>query len=175
MNLNTFLGMVLGAIGLAAAATLNAQEAADPRLGSWDELRTSDNYDSLLRVFEKLDDGMIRMYVNAKLLEANRLHVDFKCDGQPYRMLTRAGGFTGTTTSCRRTGPRTFETIISRGQPDPGVDARLRAQDLGSSKGTETVSADGEHYSFVFVGRTISGQTRESRREFVRRHVPSKP
>jgi len=78
------------ALGLGAAATLNAQDVADPRIGSWDELRTSTNYDSLLRVFENLDHGMIRMHVNSKLLEVNRWHVDFKCDGEKYRALTRS-------------------------------------------------------------------------------------
>jgi len=167
------LGAALGAVGLAAAATLNAQDSADPRIGSWDEVRGASNYESLLRVFEKLDNGMIRMQVNAKLREENRVHVDFKCDGKPYRMLTQAGVFTGMTTSCTRTGARTVETLLIRGQLDAGVAAHQRPEDLGWSKGTETVSADGEHYSFVFVGQTVGGKARESRREFVRRHVPS--
>jgi hypothetical protein len=167
------IGAALCALGLGAAASLNAQGAADPRIGSWDEVKGSTDYQSLLRVFENLDNGMTRMYVNAKLLEANRWHVDFKCDGRKYRTLTHNDRFTGTTYSCRQTGARTIESSFTYGAADPGVDVHWVEKDRTSATATETVSADGKRYTTVVVSRSSNGQARQSRRDFVRRASPS--
>ena len=167
------IGAALCALGLGAAASLNAQGAADPRIGAWDETRTSTDYQSLLRVFEHLDNGMTRMYVNAKLLEPNRWHVDFKCDGKKYRTLTHDDRFTGITYSCRQTGTRTIESSFTYGAADAGVDMRWTEKDRTSGTWTETVSADGKRYTTTGVSKLKNGQTRESRRDFVRRE--SKP
>jgi hypothetical protein len=110
-----WVAAALCAAGLAAAATPNAQGEADPRIGSWDELKTSTHYDSILRVFRNLDNGMIHMQVNGKLLESSRWHVDFRCDGGKYRTLTYDGKFVGMTYSCRRAAARTIESSFTRG------------------------------------------------------------
>ena len=162
------IGAVLCVLGLGAAATLNAQATADPRIGSWDELKTSSHYDSLLRVLEPLDNGMVRMYVNRKLLEQNRLHVDFKCDGAQYRFVTQDGRFTGTTYSCRRAGPGTIESLFTYGKADPSVGTQP-TEDANSARAKETVSADGKRFTIIIVSTLRNGQIRESRREFVRR------
>jgi hypothetical protein len=165
-----WIGAALGAVALGVAATLNAQNQVDPRLGAWDELKTSTDFQSLRRVFEKLDNGMTRMVVNAKLLEANLWHVDFRCDGRPYRTVTQDNRFVGITYACRQTGARTFETSFTHEPPDPGVDPRATAQDWTTGTGKETISADGESYTTVGTYHLPNGQTREGRRDYVRRH-----
>jgi hypothetical protein len=165
-----WIGVVLGAVGLGVAGTLNAQNQADPRIGAWDEQRTSTDFQSLRRVFQKLDNGMTRMIVNAKLLEANRWHVDFRCDGRRYRTVTQDNRFVGITYSCKQTGVRTFETAFTHEPPDPGVNLWATPQDWKTGTGSETVSADGESYTTVGTSHLTNGQTREGRRDYVRRH-----
>jgi hypothetical protein len=166
--MNTLLSMLLGALGLGAAAALNAQNTDDPRIGAWDELRSSTEFESLQRVFEKLDNGMIRLHLNAKLLEANQWHIDFRCDGKEYRSVTRDGKFTGTFYSCRQTGPRTVESVFRYAPPDAGVDGQWTAG-RATARAQETVSADGKGYSTTLVTALANGQTREGRRDFKRR------
>jgi hypothetical protein len=164
------IAVTLCVLGFCAAAALNAREdAADPRIGSWEEQKTSTDYQSLRRVFENLGNGTTRMVVNAKLLEANRWHVDFKCDGAKYRTLTNDGKFTGITYACRRTGRLTFETSFTHGRADEGVELHWTPQDWTIGTAVETVSADGTRYTTVLVRSLTNGQTREERREFVRR------
>jgi len=170
LHLRAWIGAVLCAIGLGAAATLNAQSDTDPRIGSWDELKTSSHYDSVLRVFRNLDNGMIRMEVNFKLLEVNRWHVDFRCDGGNYRTLTYDGRFVGITYSCRRTGTRTVESSFTFGPADAGVDQRGAGVGQTSGAWTEEVSADGKYYRTIGVAHLTSGGVQKSRREFVRRN-----
>ncbi len=165
-----WIGAVLGAVGLGVAATLNAQNQVDPRIGAWDELRTSSNFQSLRRVFEKLDNGMTRLVVNAKLLESNRWHVDFRCDGRQYPIVTQDNRSVGITYSCRQTGVRTFETTSTHEQADPGVALWGTAQDWTTGTGTETVSADGESYTTAGTSHLTNGQTRAGWRNYVRRH-----
>jgi hypothetical protein len=157
-------------IASGAAAALNAQGDTDPRIGSWDELKTSSHYDSLLRAFRNLDNGMIRMEVNFKLLEVNRWHVDFRCDGGKYRTLTNDGKFVGFTYSCRRTGARTFQTSFTYGPADAGVDQRGVGVGQTAGTGTEEVSADGKYYKTTGVTQLSSGEVQKSHREFVRRN-----
>jgi hypothetical protein len=170
LHLRTCVGAVLCAIGLGAAATLNAQGDTDPRIGSWDELKTSSHYDSLLRVFRNLNSGMIRMEVNFKLLEVNRWHVDFRCDGGKYRTLTYDGKFVGITYSCRRTGARTFESSFTYGPADAGVDQRGVGTGQIAATGTEEVSADGKYYRTTDVSELRNGEIHKAHREFVRRN-----
>jgi hypothetical protein len=170
MNLRAWVSAALCAIGLGAAASLNAQAAADPRIGSWDELKTSTHYDSLLRVFRYRDDGMIHMDVNAKLLEVNRWHVDFKCDGGKYRTLTYDDKFVGILYSCRRTGARSIESSFTREAADAGVNLRWVGTDWTSAVWTEEVSADGKNYHTSGLTRLTSGQVRKELRDFVRRN-----
>ncbi|MEJ0006250.1 MAG: hypothetical protein WDM77_07660 [Steroidobacteraceae bacterium] len=157
--------------GLATAPALNAQNATDPRIGTWDELKTSTHYDSLLRVFENLNNGMIRMHVNAKLLEANRWHVDFRCDGARYRTVTSDGKFVGITYSCQRTGARTVESSFTYEQPDSGAGLRLGKADWTSGKWTEEVSADGKSYQATGITNLTNGEQRKEFREFSRREL----
>jgi hypothetical protein len=161
--------LALCVFGLGTAPALSAQGESDPRIGSWDEQKTSTHYDSLLRVFERLDSGMTRMQVNAKLLEVNRWHVDFKCDGRKYRTVTNDGKFVGITYSCRRTGARTLESSFTYGPPDAGVGQLVQA-DWTSGTWTEEVSADGASYKTMGVTKLGNGQVREDHREFVRRN-----
>ncbi len=160
----------LFAIALGTATTLNAQGGADPRIGSWDELQTSSHYDSLRRVLSNLDNGMIRLVVNDKLLEVNRWHVDFRCDGAQYRILNYGGKFVGITYACRRTGARTFETWFTYGPADPGVDQRGVVAGRSSGTGTEEVSADGRRYRTTGVARLANGTLEKAHREFSRRN-----
>jgi len=175
--MTTVLSRNLGAAALAVCAfalgtatALSAQNESDPRIGSWDELKTSSHYDSLLRVFERLNNGMIRMQVNAKLLQVNRWHVDFKCDGRKYRTLTDDGKFVGLTYSCRRTGARTLESSFNHQAPDAGAGLRLVQPDWTSGTWTEEVSADGMSYKTMGVSKLTNGQLREDHREFFRRN-----
>jgi hypothetical protein len=162
--------VALCVFGLGTSTVLSAESESDPRIGSWDELKTSTHYDSLLRVFERLDNGMIRMHVNAKLLEVNRWHVDFKCNGRKYRTVTDDGKFVGLTYSCRRTGARTLESSFTHEQPDAGAGLRLVQPDWTSGTWTEEVSADGMSYKTIGVSKLTNGQVREDHREFVRRN-----
>jgi hypothetical protein len=170
MCLRAGLVSLLCAMAAAAPATSSAQEGSDPRLGHWDERRISDDFDSLLQVFEPAGTGKIRLIVNAKLLEANRWHVDFSCDGSKYRMLTQGGKFTGITYSCHRTGPRSFEFASTRGPADPGVSTLgLRAGDWTIATGTETVSDEGKRYATTAVLSFADGHKQTRRHEFIRR------
>ena len=162
------ISFALCVLGFGAATALNAQQDADPRIGSWEEASTSADYQSVRRVFENLANGMIRMVVNAKLLEANRWHVDFKCDGEKYRIVRQDLKFTGITYACRRTGARAFETAFTYGEPDAGVSWHGIAKDRTTGTWVETVSPDGQKYTTVGVSRLTNGQTREERRDFVR-------
>ena len=170
LHARAWIAAVLCATGLGAAATLNAQSDTDPRIGSWDELKTSTHYDSLLRVFRSLDNGMIRMEVNFKLLEVNRWHVDFRCDGAKYRTLTYDGKFVGITYSCKRTGARTLESSFTYGPADAGVDQRGVVPGQTSGQVTEEVSADGKHYRTTGVTQLAGGGLQKVHREFVRRN-----
>jgi beta-lactamase regulating signal transducer with metallopeptidase domain len=170
VHARAWIGALLCVSGLGAAATLNAQSDTDPRIGSWDELRTSTHYDSLLRVFRSLDNGMIRMEVNFKLLEVNRWHVDFRCDGGTYRTLTYDGKFVGITYSCKRTGARTVESSFTYGPADPGVDQRGVSPGRPAGKLTEEVSADGKYYRTTGITPLASGGVQKIHREFVRRN-----
>jgi hypothetical protein len=152
------------------SSALNAQNASDPRIGSWDEQKTSTNYDSLLRVFAGAGNGMTRMIFNAKLLEVNRLHVDFSCDGTAYRVLTQDGRFSGLSYSCRRTGPRSFSFSSKREAADPGVTvANGGSGNWVTASGTETVADDGRTYNTTAVLQFADGQTKQSGKQFVRR------
>jgi hypothetical protein len=169
LNARAYIGAGLCALGLGAAATLNAQQdRPDPRIGSWAEIRTSANFSGLLRVFEPRDNGMIRLYLNAKVRESNRIYTDYRCDGGKYRTVNYAGKFTGTTYSCRVTGPRTVESSFIYGPADPGVDPNLTPADSTSAVATETVSEDGKKLATRVVFTLRAGGTREARRDFVR-------
>lgn len=161
---------VLCAIALHAALTANAQTTPDPRIGSWDEQKVSAYYDGALRVFETAENGMTRLILNAKLIAANRYHVDFKCDGSVYRVLTPDGKFTGMTYSCRRTGPLTFESKSTREKPDSSIQAFLSASgDFVSATGTETVSADGQTLLTTSAVTYGDGHTVEIQKKYTRR------
>jgi hypothetical protein len=170
MHFRLWIGVGLCATGLAAAAIVNAQSAADPRIGSWDEVKNPIHYDSLLRVFKYLDNGMIHMDVNAKLREVNRWHVDFKCDGGRYRTLTYDGKFVGITYSCRQTGARRIDSAFTREEAEAGVELGSIQTDWTSSAWTEEVSADGMKYRTNGVTRLTNGQVRYDHRDFVRRN-----
>lgn len=157
------------ALGLILWAVADAAELADPRLGVWQESRSSGNFQSLLRVFEDLGDGLQRMTVNAKLEEADRWHVDFRCDGKLYRTVTRQGRYTGTSMSCRRSASRSYEMSFVYEPPDPGVPLAGLSQDRRSAVSIESVSADGERYTTDLTTTFLNGETRTTRREFVRR------
>ncbi|HTC53194.1 MAG TPA: hypothetical protein VK700_14750 [Steroidobacteraceae bacterium] len=166
------LSMTLPALVAAfiASGALNAQGLGDPRIGSWDEQKTSTDYDSLRRVFVSAANGMTRMIINAKLLQANQLHVDFNCDGSAYRVLTQDGRFSGLTYSCRHTAARSFDFSSKRGPADAGVTlAHGTSGDWVTASGTETVSADGRTYETTAVLRFPDGHTRQSQRQFVLR------
>ena len=161
---------LLCAMAAATPATSSAQGGSDPRLGRWDQQRISADFDSLVQVFEPTGTGKIRLIVNAQLLEANRWHVDFSCDGSSYRILTQDGKFTGITYSCRRTGRQTFEFASTRGPADPGVSTLgLRAGDWTVAAGTETVSEDGKSYATTAVLSFADGHKQTRRHEFIRR------
>jgi hypothetical protein len=153
---------------LATAAP--GEGGSDPRIGTWVEQQISADFDSLLRVFELPGTGKTRMILNAKLLEANRWHVDFSCDGSKYRVLTQDGKFSGIMYSCRRTGPRTFEFASTRGVADAGAAAGTSGTgDWRSAAGHETVSDDGKSYATTAVLSFADGHKRTSRRQFIRR------
>jgi hypothetical protein len=162
--------LALCAFGIGSAIAVSAPRESEPRIGSWDELKTSSHYDSLLRVFERLDNGMIRMQVNAKLLDGNRWHVDFRCDGRKYPTVTVDGKFVGISYSCRRTGARTLESSFTYGQADTGAGLQLVRPDWTSGSWTEEVSADGVSYKTRGVTKLTNGQVRKEHREFVRRN-----
>lgn len=162
--------LALCVFGLGTVSAASAQGKSDPRIGAWEELKTSTHYDSLLRIFEPLDNGLIRMQVNAKLLEANRWHVDFKCDGRKYRTVTIDGKFVGINYSCQRTGARMLESSFTYGQPDAGAGLRLAEPGWTSGTWTEEVSADGASYRTLGVTKLTNGQAREEHREFIRRN-----
>jgi hypothetical protein len=170
IHCRVWIGAGLCALGLAAAAIADAQSEADPRIGSWDEVKNPVHYESLLRSFKYLDNGMLHMEVNAKLLEVNRWHVDFKCDGGKYRTLTYDGKFVGITYSCRRSGARTIESSFTREEAEPGVALGSIQTDWTSSTWTEEVSADGMKYRTNGVTRLIDGRVRYDHRDFVRRN-----
>jgi hypothetical protein len=161
---------VAGVLNAAATATSSVQMGSDPRIGTWEEQRVSDDFDSLRRVIAPADGGRLRLIVNAKLLEVNRWHVDFSCDDTQYRILTQDGKFTGVTYSCRRTGPRNFQFSTTRTAADPGVTlAASSTRESIRSAGTEIVSEDGKRYSIAATLTFADGHQRLSRREFVRR------
>lgn len=166
------LSMAIAAFAavLFAAGALAAQSLDDPRIGSWDEQKTSTDFDPLLRVFVDAGGGKIRMIVNARLLEANRWHVDFKCDGAVYRVFTQDRRFAGVTYSCRRTGARSFTFSTQRLPPDPGVTVAVGAAgEWLSTTGTETVSSDGRTYDTTAVLTFTDGHRKQSNKQFVRR------
>jgi hypothetical protein len=161
---------VASVLRVAATATSGVQTGSDPRIGTWEEQRVSNDFDSLRRVIAPADGGRLRLIVNAKLLEVNRWHVDFSCDDTQYRILAQDGKFTGITYSCRRTGPRKFEFSTTRAAADPGVmPAAPNARESVRSVGTETVSEDGKRYSMAATLTFADGHQRLSHREFVRR------
>jgi hypothetical protein len=156
-------------LGLGLCAGLNAAEPPDLRLGAWQESRSSSEFQSLLRVFEDLGDGLQRMTVNAKLDEPNRWHVDFRCDGRSYRTVTRDGRYTGTRMSCRRSASRSYEMGFVYEPPDPGVTVPGAFQERTSAVSIESVSADGERYTTDITTTFVNGEKRTVRREFMRR------
>lgn len=162
-----WLGLVV--LGFALCAGANAAVPADLRLGAWQESRSSGDFQSLLRVFEDLGDGLQRMTVNAKLEEPNRWHVDFRCDGRSYRTVTRDGRYTGTRMSCRRSASRSYEMSFVYEPADPGVPLAGLPQDRRSAVSIESVSADGERYTTDVTTTYLNGETRTTRREFIRR------
>ena len=159
----------LALLGLGLCAGLNAGEPADVRLGAWQESRSSGDFQSLLRVFEDLGDGLQRMTVNAKLDEPNRWHVDFRCDGKSYRALTRDGRYTGTRMSCRRSASRSYEMSFVYEPPEPGVVIAGLPKERRSAVSIESVSADGERYTTDVTTTFVNGEARTVRREFIRR------
>jgi hypothetical protein len=150
------------AFGLGAAALVNAQSAADPRTGVWEEQRTSTHFDSIRRVVEEAPGGMTRMVINARLDEANRQHVIFRCDGKPYPILAANGSRTGMTYSCRSTGSRALESVIAVQGAPVGVETGVR----------EVVSEDGKALSMNIAVRTPDGHVENTRREFMRLEPP---
>jgi hypothetical protein len=159
--------LALLAVGLCAG--LNAAEPTDPRIGAWQETRSSGEFQSVLRVFEDLGDGLQRMTLNAKLDEPNRWHVDFRCDGRSYRAVTRDGRYTGTRMSCRRSASRSYEMSFVYESPEPGVVIAGLSKERRSAVSIESVSADGERYTTDITTTFIDGETRTVRREFIRR------
>jgi hypothetical protein len=160
---------VLVLLGVGLCAGLNAAEPADPRIGAWQESRSSGEFQSLLRVFEDLGDGLQRMTVNAKLDEPNRWHADFRCDGKSYRTVTRDGRYTGTRMSCRRSASRSYEMSFLYESPDPGVPGAALSLERRSAVSIESVSADGGRYTTDVTTTFVNGETRTVRREFIRR------
>lgn len=168
------VSLILCAMGLSGAFIVSAiaQSTAtpDPRVGSWDEQKTSAYYDGALRVFENAGNGMTRLVLNAKLIEANRYRVDFKCDGSVYRVLNAEGKFTGLTYACKRTGDLTFESKSTREKADSGVQVFPSASgDFVSATGTETVSADGQTMTTSSKVTYADGHAVEIEKKYVRR------
>jgi hypothetical protein len=155
---NVVLSLALGALALSAATLLNAQAAADPRTGVWEEQRTSTHFESIRRVVEDAPGGMTRMIINAKLDEPNRQHVDFRCDGKPYPILAANGSHTGMTYSCHRAGSRGLDSVIATQGASVGVETTV----------SEVVSEDGKRLSMTISAGTPDHRVEQTRREFVR-------
>jgi hypothetical protein len=141
----THVLMALAAVGLASAATSSAQ-TRDPRIGHWAQ-QPGPGSNGLHVTYEDRGEGRFRLTLGAHNAPANRRVVEGKCDGGTYPFVTGDGTATGTTLSCRITGPLTMEYLYT--QADKTVWA--------TSTGVETVSADGSTLAWDAVHRDRNG------------------
>lgn len=158
MYLHTCIRLSLCTLGLAATAVLNAQEDVDPRIGVWEEQKTSTHFESIRRVLENIPGGMTRMVVNAKVDAANRQHVDFRCDGKQYPLLSASDRPTGVMYSCRRAGNRVVESSLTSVGVPASLDTAVR----------EVVSDDGQTLTMSITPGAGKMRIEESQRHFVR-------
>jgi hypothetical protein len=101
--------------------------------------------------YQELGDGRFRLTLFPHYMPVDQQVVETKCDGGTYPYLSGTGTPTGSTFSCRATGPRSFEYL--RTQADQTVWA--------TSAGVETVSDDGNTLTWVIAHKDTNGRTVE--------------
>ena len=146
-------GIAVAVVALYCAGSALAAQlpSTDPRIGSWVQ-QVAPGAAAVRQTFEDLGGGRIRLRLTGLTVEA-------RCDGKPYPFVTAAGRPSGSTYSCRVTGPRSVEYIYTQTGRDPWT----------TSAGTETVSADGTTLSHVGVRRDASGKLVENLAQEYRR------
>jgi hypothetical protein len=138
-----------------SGAALTADEARDPRIGSWVQQAGPDSV-GVQQSFEDLGDGRIRLRLSGLTVEA-------RCDGRQYPFMTANGRPAGPTYSCRVTAPDTVEYVYTQ----EGRKAWT------TSAGKETVSTDGNTLTHVGVRRDADGHVVENLRQEYRRREKS--
>jgi hypothetical protein len=127
----------------------------DPRVGEWRQDRDSPNPLGLYQIYEELSGGMMRYHLAENLAPANRLYVDYRCDGNFYPVRDNRGTPTDMSQSCNVVDAH---TVTSKARRDPGQGGGGRTADLSEGEGTGTISSDGRHYTVVFEQKDRDGK-----------------
>lgn len=132
-------------IGLCAATCVGAvgpgAAPRDPRLGKWAEVgRSAPDEEPILRSFEDLGGGRMRMRSDVLADGTAALSADYRCDGRGYVVRERSGAPTQWRLACRVLDARSAEVALSAAD---GTHRRQVALDR--------VSADGETYTSTAV------------------------
>jgi Regulator of ribonuclease activity B len=137
--------------------------AADPRLGYWIEERISATYPQavgLHMAYDDLGSGITRIKLGANFTPANLQTVDTRCDGSQHPIVSGTGQLVGRIYSCRITGPRAVEALITRANTNPLIATTL----------IEAISVDGNTMTGTWTDRDPAGKVvAEGQRRFSRR------
>jgi hypothetical protein len=128
----------------------------DPRIGEWRQDRDSPNPLGLYQIFEELSGGMMRYHLAENLALANRLYVDYRCDGNFYPVRDNRGAPTDMSQSCNIVDAH---TVVSRARRDPAQGSGGKTADLREGEGTATISNDGKRYTVVFEQKDHDGKS----------------
>ena len=128
----------------------------DPRIGEWRQDRDSPNPLGLYQIFEELSGGMMRYHLAENLAPANRLYVDYRCDGNFYPVRDNRGAPTDMAQSCTIVDAR---TVAVKARRDPGQGGGGKTADLREGEGTATISNDGKRYTVVFEQKDRDGKS----------------
>ncbi len=139
----------------AADAPGQSGQQRDPRIGEWRQDRDSPNPLGLYQIFEELSGGLMRYHLAENLAPANRLYVDYRCDGNFYPVRDIRGAPTDMAQSCTVVDAH---TVVSKARRDAGQGGGARTADLSEGEGTATISNDGKRYSVVFEQKDRDGK-----------------
>jgi hypothetical protein len=149
VNAKSCVCIALVTLGSVWSASLHGQ-STDARMGHWAQHREPRSVGMHL-TYEDLGDGRFRLTLFPHYAPVDQQIVEAKCDGGTYPYVSGTGTPTGSTFSCRATGPRSFEYL--RTQADQKVWA--------TSEGIETVAEDGNTLTWLIVHKDTTGRTVE--------------
>jgi hypothetical protein len=151
MTNRTDFFIALAVLGVGCSGISSAQ-TRDPRIGHWGEQPGPGSF-GLHMTYEDLGGGRFRVTMPAHRTPEDQQILEGKCDGATYPFLDGNGTPSGSTLSCRFSGPLTVEYLYTQG--DKTVWA--------TSTGIEAVSVDGNTLMVDATHRDKDGRVVEER------------